>query len=53
MLYASIKIRRDIAELARVYCVLSNKKMSEFTSNIIEAELESFKKKLESLKQIA
>lgn len=51
--YASIKIRKEIAELTRIYCVLSNRTMSEFASNILETELETFKKKLDCMKQIS
>ena len=47
--FASIKVRKDLAQLLRVYCMF-NQKVYNFTEKVLEKELESFKKRLFRLK---
>ncbi len=49
---AKLHVSAEIAELVRIYCVFNNKKMVDFTTEILERELQSFRKQLEVMRQL-
>ena len=48
----SIKIKKEVAELVRIYCLFNNIKMADFSSEILEKRLKEFKENLERLRKI-
>ena len=46
----NIKVKRNVANLLKVYCVLKQKKMSEIASTVLEKELDEFERKLKNLR---
>jgi hypothetical protein len=48
----NIKVPKEIADLARIYCIFNNKTLRDFTASLLERELEDFRKKLENLKKL-
>lgn len=49
---AKLHVAPELAELIKIYCVLHNKNMQEFTNQILERELTPFKEQLEQLREI-
>ncbi len=47
----SIKVKKETAELLRIYCVFNNKKMTDFVSEILQSELTDFQKRLAEWKK--
>jgi len=45
-----ISISLEAAELVKIYCILNNKKMVDFTNEIFERELREFRKRLDMRK---
>jgi hypothetical protein len=48
----NIKVPKEIADLAKVYCIFNNQTLMNFTTNLLERELEEFKKQLDAVKQL-
>lgn len=48
----NIKVPRETADLVRVYCIFNNKKVTKFATDVLNKELESFRKRLEAMKQL-
>ena len=51
-LLTNIKVPKEIANLAKVYCIFNNKTLTEFITRLLEKELEDFKKELEKMKNV-
>jgi len=49
---AKLHVSPEVADLVKIYCVLKRKKMSDFTTEVLSRELQNFKQKLETLKQL-
>ncbi len=47
----NIKVPKEIANLAKVYCIFNNKTLTEFITQILEKELEDFKRELDKMKK--
>jgi len=50
---SKLHVNPEIAELVKIYCVLTGEKMTQFTSRIIEKELQCFKERLEELRKLS
>lgn len=50
--FVNIKVSRQTADLLKVYCALTNRRMAEETTRILEKELQAFKKRLETLSKL-
>ncbi len=48
----NVKVRKDMAYILKVYCVIHDVKMAEYLTEILETELEEFSKKLQAWKDI-
>ncbi len=48
----NIKVPKHTADLVRVFCIFNGLKVSDFATQVIESELEQFKRKLEQIKDI-
>lgn len=49
---AKIHISPEIANLLKIYCVLNDKKMVEYATEVFSKELKDFKVKLDALKRV-
>lgn len=49
---AKLHVSPEVADLVKIYCVLKRKKMSDFTTEVLSRELQTFKQKLETLKRL-
>ncbi len=47
----NIKIHKETAELLRIYCILHKRKVTEFTTRILDHQLEDFKKQIERMRK--
>jgi hypothetical protein len=48
----NIKVPKEIADLARIYCIFNNKTLRDFTASLLEKELEDFRKQLNAMKRL-
>jgi hypothetical protein len=48
----NIKVPKEIADLARIYCIFNNKTLRDFTTSLLERELEDFRKQLDAMKRL-
>lgn len=48
----SIKVKKETAELLRIYCVFNNLKMADITTEVLDEKLDTFKKRLEEWKKL-
>ncbi len=51
LLLETVHLRKDAKELVRVYCGLTNKRISDFISDLVLEELKEFKEQLTILKK--
>jgi len=49
---AKIHVSLEAAELLKIYCVLNQLKMVEFTTELIEKELREFRRQLEAMRKL-
>jgi len=47
----NIKVPKETADLVRVYCIFNNRKVTEFTTGVLDRELAEFRRKLEAIKR--
>ena len=48
----TVKLRKETANLARVYCIFNDISMQDFVTEILRKELQEFGQEIEKLKQI-
>ena len=51
-LLTNIKVPKEIANLAKVYCIFNKKTLTEFITRLLEKELEEFREELKGLRRI-
>lgn len=49
--FGSVKIEKETADLLKIYCLCYKKTPTEFTTSLLERELQSFKKQLERMRE--
>jgi len=49
---AKIHVSVEIANLLKIYCVLNNKKMVEFATEMFSRELKEFRERLEEMRKV-
>ena len=48
----TVKLRKETADLARVYCIFNDISMQDFVTEVLRRELQDFGQEIEKLKQI-
>jgi len=46
----NIKVPKETADLVRVYCIFNNRKVTEFTTGVLDRELAGFRRRLEAVR---
>ncbi|MBS3148335.1 hypothetical protein J4219_05600 [Candidatus Woesearchaeota archaeon] len=47
----NIKVSRDVALLLKTYCVINNRQMSDFTTEVLKEKLSEFNERLKRLRE--